>query len=213
MIFSNTINIFSYIHTYKNAVAGRILRHFNPVLGDSGRNPLEPGTGFLTFMELTQELVKSIFDYHEDGYLIWKVSTGSSKLGKMAGNLNDRNRYTIGILGKIYRASRIIFLWHHGYLPTIVDHENHNTSDDKIKNLRDADYSKNVKNRTSSRGSSSKYLGVCLIKNKYWRATIMINSKNKVLGHFKTEELAALAYNESAKIHHKDFANLNIINQ
>ena len=56
------------------------------------------------------------------------------------------------------------------------------------------------------------YKGVCLCKkSNKWRATIMIDGKNKHLGLFTNEEDAAQAYNTKAIELFGEFANLNII--
>lgn len=166
-------------------------------------------------MEITQEYLKQIFDY-KDGFLYWKIRPS---IGVMIGNragcsqkFTGGNRYTIRINGKLYLNSRLIFLYHKGYLPRIVDHENHNTLDDKIGNLRDADYSKNGKNSTSRVNSTSKYLGVSFWKrDNCWKCQIKANGKQTHIGYFKDEKLAALAYNRMAVMYHREFANLNII--
>lgn len=205
---------FSYISALINHRCRVIERYFNPILGDSGCNLLEPGIGFFMFMELTQELVKSLFNYHKDGYLIRKKSISyNAEINCRAGNLSKSiNRYVVSIMGNRYLVSRIIFLWHNGYLPQIVDHENRNKLDDKIGNLRAASRGENNKNCSSCKGSTSKYLGVSLFKRDMsWHAQISINYKQTHLGYFKTQELAALAYNRAAVMHHKEFANLNII--
>ncbi len=50
--------------------------------------------------------------------------------------------------------------------------------------------------------TSSKFRGVSFQKNsKKWRAAIQVDGKNINLGEYKTEESAALAYNEAAKKH------------
>lgn len=164
----------------------------------------------------TQELVKSLFDYHEDGYLIWKDNRGknSSLLGTIAGTVSksifgDRRKVVINY--SAYMCSRIIFLWHHGRLPRIVDHMDHNTLNDKIDNLRAATNEENNQNTSSHKNSTSKYLGVSLYNKKYWVAEIKPFGIKKYLGSFKTQELAALAYNKAAVRHFGDFANLNII--
>ena len=92
----------------------------------------------------------------------------------------------------------------------IVDHINHNGLDNRKENLRTATRSENAKNRKGS--GKSKYLGVSWHwRIKRWFAGCHVNKKRIHLGSYKTEEEAALAYNEAAKIYHGEFANLNII--
>jgi hypothetical protein len=166
--------------------------------------------------ELTQQLVKELFYYHKDGYLVWKVDRGVNKMiGKRAGTLNKHkkgDRWVISVDNIDYKAARLIFLWHYGWLPEIVDHENNITTDDKIGNLRDADLFKNARNKTSAEGSTSIYLGVCWwTLHKKWVATIRVDGKRKFLGYFNDEAPAALAYNKQAVKSYGEFANLNII--
>jgi hypothetical protein len=173
---------------------------------------------------LTQDYIKTLFDYR-DGALYWKVDNRANKTkGKRVGGVRvDKNRpnykrwYTT-INRKPYALSRLIFLWHLGWLPTIVDHEDRNPLNDKIENLRAADYSGNSKNRTSAKGSSSIYLGVHK-DNRYgkWCASINVkihpHKKRQISGgSYSLEEEAALAYNRMAVKYHGEFANLNIIN-
>lgn len=165
-------------------------------------------------MELTQDYVNALFNYR-DGFLYWKTKPkhGKVKIGDLAGCLNEiLNRFVITINRKRYLTSRLIFLYHKGYLPEIVDHQDRNKQNDKIGNLRDANRTQNMTNRASAKNSSSQYLGVCWHKQrKKWMATISIERKNKHLGLFESEEMAALTYNNWAITIHGEFANLNII--
>lgn len=99
-----------------------------------------------------------------------------------------------------------------------TDHINHDKLDNRRCNLRRCNHSGNMKNITP-RGRS-KYLGVCYKKStqkrktrtvtyEYITATIYINGKNKSLGFFPTEEEAAKAYDNAARVIHGEFANLN----
>lgn len=165
-------------------------------------------------IELTQELVRELFDY-KDGFLYWKVDRRKTKIGDIAGyillNKGEKRRY-IGILYNGYYASRIIFLWHKGYLPDYVDHIDRDTLNDKIENLRAASASQNSYNTKSHNDSFSKYKGVTLKKSTgRYGANISSNKKYISLGYYKTEEEAALAYNKAAVKYHGEFANLNII--
>lgn len=168
---------------------------------------------------ITQEFVKELFDY-KDGLLYWKKEIGVLKpfIGTPAGYKDISTGYMyILIKRKKLLTHRLIFLWHHGFLPKMVDHKDRNRSNNLIENLRVSDHQKNGFNRNSSKGSSSQYLGVRLFRGKKWRAQITISnlvSKEKKyihLGTFSTEEGAALAYNNAAKIHFGEYANLNII--
>lgn len=168
-------------------------------------------------IEITQELVREYFDYR-DGSLYWKKKyfrSGLIKIGDKAGSITKfrqeiRNR--IQVLGKRYMASRLIFLWHKGYIPDVVDHEDRNTLNDRIENLREVTRSENGKNRTSARNLTSIYLGVHFCNSKkLWVSSIKTNKARKTIGRFMFEKEAALSYNREAVRWHKEFANLNII--
>jgi hypothetical protein len=93
----------------------------------------------------------------------------------------------------------------------LVDHQNHDGLDNRRANLRVATPRENACNvRKVLRPCSSKYKGVCYDKDKnLWRAYITYNGKRIYLGRFETEEEAARAYDNAAKIYHKEFASLN----
>lgn len=166
-------------------------------------------------MELTQELVKELFDYR-DGFLYWKIRPANGvQIGDRAASLSRRpkgNKYVVIIKRVNFLCSRVIFLWHKGYLPLMVDHENRITTDDRIENMREASRSQNMYNKTSAKNSTSKYLGVYYEKSSgKWVASIRGSGKKIHIGYFISEEKAALAYNREAVRHHKEFANINII--
>lgn len=182
-------------------------------------------------IELTQQLVKELFDYN-DGALYWKVSrTVKIKVGQRAGWLFKTTRGTyrwavrIGSNGTFYQ-SRIIFLYHKGWLPKMVDHKDRNTTNNRIENLRAANESQNGVNVTKKSNTTSKFLGVHLSQCKTtrivkttgelkswsypkWIAQITVGKKRVCLGKFDTEIEAAIAFNIGAKKHYGEFANLN----
>lgn len=105
----------------------------------------------------------------------------------------------------------------------MIDHIDRNGLNNQKSNLRITTQSNNKKN---SKGFGvSKYKGVYLqkLQRKYkkkngeisvyyserWVAQILIDKKYTCIGAFKTEEDAAKAYDEKAKIYHGEFANLN----
>lgn len=92
----------------------------------------------------------------------------------------------------------------------VIDHKNVDGLDNRRCNLRIANHAKNMANRRSAVGSSSKYLGVTWNKSKKrWRVFIQKDKKHIFLGQFKDETEAALAYNRKALELHGEFANLN----
>jgi hypothetical protein len=92
-----------------------------------------------------------------------------------------------------------------------VDHINRNPKDNRRENLRVTDARGNVINRSFLRSKSSQYRGVSIMQGT-WRAAITSNRKSIHLGIFKTEEEAALAYDQAAKKHHGEYAVLNFPN-
>ncbi len=95
----------------------------------------------------------------------------------------------------------------------LVDHKDRNPLNNSKTNLRLADNTLNAANRPKANMiTSSKYKGVSLNKGgKTWRARIRFYSELISLGSFKTQEEAAIAYNEAAIKYFGEFALLNTV--
>ena len=80
-------------------------------------------------LEVSQERVLELFKY-EDGKLFRRRDN------KLMGCYTKKHRYArIVIDGQGYKVHRIIFLYHYGYLPNIIDHINSDRYDNRIENL------------------------------------------------------------------------------
>lgn len=94
----------------------------------------------------------------------------------------------------------------------VVDHRNHNTLDNRRRNLRLCAQRQNMANaRKWRKQTSSQYKGVSWDKNNSkWQAGIVTNCKRIGLGRFDSEIEAAIAYDKAAKFFFGEFANLNL---
>ena len=137
---------------------------------------------------ITQALVRQLFDY-QDGKLIRKISSGSRwPVGSQAGHISKHIGYRVISMGQIKEYEhRVVFLWHHGYMPKEIDHINLDRADNRIENLRDVISSVNKWN-SKARGTSYYQ------RHGYWTAQIAKFGKKTHLGCFKTEEDAHQAY-------------------
>lgn len=169
--------------------------------------------------ELTHDIVMRIFEY-VDGHLYWKDVNHNIMVenGDAAGFLRKDGYEQIKVNGKPYLAHRLIFLYHHGYMPEQIDHTDRNRSNNLIENLRESTSGQNRMNtvpRNGNNGSkkSSQYTGVAWRKDRRkWIAYINVHGHRAHLGFFHNEDNAARAYNNAAKDLHEEFAYLNIIN-
>lgn len=133
----------------------------------------------------SQELLKQLFNYREDGELIQKKKTSIRVcVGDVAGCIFDHGYRLIHIKGKFYYSHRLIWMFHYGYLPeNQIDHINRIKSDNRIENLREVTQSCNMRNIGNLRNNTSGVKGVCFNKrSNKWGVTIQVLSKRKSVG-------------------------------
>jgi hypothetical protein len=154
---------------------------------------------------LTQDYLKQLFDY-KDGYLYWKVDRGNNRLiGKKAGVKTKTGYRKICVNSTRHPAHRLIFLYHHGYLPFEVDHIEGLSN--CIENLRAATHAENMRNCKISKDNTSGFKNVSWHKaSQKWRVTVQINNKPLNLGVFNDIELADLVAQEARDKYHGKFA-------
>jgi hypothetical protein len=162
---------------------------------------------------LTQSFIKEVFDYQEDGSLVWKVRPeehfnsrrGQSVFntlfaGRVAGSLDKENRMATSLTqyGNLY-LHRLVFLYHRGYLPDIVDHIDRDTTNNRIENLREVNCQQNLSNRSLSKGNKSGHTGVYKTKSGKYLVQLMYKSEIKKIGLFEDYEEACEAYRQKSK--------------
>ncbi len=149
--------------------------------------------------KLTGSYVRSLFDYHEDGYLIRKV-------GGRLRSTQRKSREMVSIDGVRHYVHQLVFLYHNNYLPRFIDHKDQDIFNNKIANLRGCNHSQNNRNRPT-RGAVP-YNGVIKRRGGF-KATIKHNKVNKHLGDYDTAEEAAMAYDKALLDIDPEFGNFN----
>jgi hypothetical protein len=113
---------------------------------------------------VTQARLRQLFDYHEDGYLVRKTDGKPIGRGSITAGYPHMN-----VDGTKYRTHRLIFLWHHGWLPEWpdrVDHEDRHRANMRIENLKPATAKENSANMQPG-GNARSSTGIAGV-TKYW---------------------------------------------
>lgn len=90
-----------------------------------------------------------------------------------------------------------------------IDHKDTDGLNNTRENLRIATRSQNVANSRKQKGTTSRFKGVHVMKEGYIKAYIMHQYRRIHLGYFPTEEDAARAYDEAARLYFGEFARPN----
>lgn len=140
---------------------------------------------------ITQELVKEWLEYR-DGGLYWLKNRGRATVGKRFG---ADDRYRVGnFFGVRIKEHRLIWFYHNGYWPNMLDHKNRLKKVNEITNLRETTTFLNAQNVNSDKHTSNQ-TGVGYHKSSgKWRARSWIKDKRIEIGRFDTEDEAISAY-------------------
>jgi hypothetical protein len=141
---------------------------------------------------ITKEYLHRIFDY-VDGNLVWKIARQKVAAGSIAGYVNPNGYKYITLDKKRYKAHRLVFVYHYGYMPKELDHIDRNKINNKIENLREVSHSDNCKNIGVKKNNISGVKNVSFHKsrNKY-NVRLKINAKTTSFGYYEDLELAEL---------------------
>ena len=158
---------------------------------------------------IDQEEIKSVFEYKE-GNLYWKKRLATSiKIGDLAGCIRNTDQYhVIRYKNKMNYAHRLIFLYHHGYLPKFLDHINGIKTDNRIENLRECTNQQNTFNHKLRIDNTTGYKHIYKqINSKKYRVRIQINGKNIEFGSYYDINVAKFVADTMRNKYHGKFAN------
>jgi hypothetical protein len=147
---------------------------------------------------MTKEELRKVFRY-KNGKLYWNRSGGGINKGDEAG-CNSRGYRIINYNYTIHPAHRLIWIYHNGDYDRkfIIDHINHQPSDNRIENLRLVKQEHNCRNRRAHKNGAP--IGVRYItKLRKYRAEITFNYKNIYLGLYRDIEDAIKARKKAEK--------------
>lgn len=160
---------------------------------------------------LTQAAVRKLFAYNDEGDLVWRIALNrATKVGDIAGTkkAEGENGYVkVKIHGWEYAVHRLIYLWHTGESPEVVDHIDHNRQNNKIENLRAASFSDNSRNALLRYDAKVPVKGVTYRpdKRKPWVAELRVNGKRVLHLSCSTLKEAEQAVREARRAHHREF--------
>jgi hypothetical protein len=138
--------------------------------------------------------------------MIWNDRHSGQEAGHCNGD-KKRPRWEVMLDGVRLMRSRVVYALHKGFWPLYeTDHEDRNTLNDKIWNLRHATHRQNSRNRGKTSRNKSGYKGVYWDKkHRMWCAEVGVNYRNIKLGLFDSREDAYSAYCAAAKHYHGRF--------
>lgn len=162
---------------------------------------------------ITRERLLELLHYHPGtGVFRWRVTpnrlAGYPAVGDVAGNVRpDLYRY-IKLDDRLYRSSRLAWLYVYGAWPKkTVDHIDRCPNHDWISNLREATHSQNVGNTHVRRNNLLGVKGVSMTNNFRFTAKINAHGKLRHLGTFDTAEEANRVYMKAARAFYGEFAH------
>lgn len=128
-------------------------------------------------------------------------NAGTGDFARYDGNSGflHKGYWTIKYEGQGYPTHRLIWKWWYGYDPEFIDHINGDRTDNRIDNLRNADFTINARNRLKNKNNTSGFNGVYWHKqSNMWRATIRVE-KIIHIGTYSTPQEAKEARDEFIK--------------
>lgn len=156
--------------------------------------------------------LKSLIRYdRKTGKFYWKPRGVQSFDGRFAGkeagysHISGRGRvsWAIKVNGRKYYAHILAWAYMTNRWPSNeIDHINHDTFDNRYRNLREVTNSENKKNLPRKSNNTSGYTGVVKCsKTGKWVSTITVEKKTIYLGSFKLKSKAVEARRQANTVY------------
>lgn len=152
----------------------------------------DAGTGILTWQ------ARPLSDFaSKNAWAVWNAKHA----GKPAGWL-DSNRYRlIRFRGRCLKGSRVAWAIVTGEIAEVIDHQDGDTTNDRIANLRDVSAAENARNRARAVTNRTGATGVYVSRGKRYSAQINVDGKRKYLGTYPDFETATRIRKEAEAIY------------
>jgi hypothetical protein len=148
--------------------------------------------------EPSQDQIRKAF-FYKDGELLWKKKTTRKPVGSKAGTVEKDGYVRIRFMGRKVYAHRLIWIFHHGACPDLIDHIDRDKSNNRIENLRAATKSQNALNSKIPKTSlTTGVRGVHAVGDKFV-ARVIVDGRRQYLGMYEDIDSARLAYRLAVK--------------
>lgn len=146
--------------------------------------------------QVTQGKLRELLTYDPStGVFTRRVKTSNrATVGKKLGTTDSRGYHQIRVLGRLYLAHRLAWMYTYGEWPAgQVDHINRDKVDNRASNLRVVTHSENSQNTGLRSNNTSGHKGVTWVESKQrWIAQI-VHQKHIFLGAFIDQYEAVVA--------------------
>lgn len=142
--------------------------------------------------KLTQEQLKEALSYNSETGVFYRCVAHKDK---KVGSVNGGGYVLIRVMGKLYSAHRLAWMYIHGEFPSgQIDHIDGDKTNNRISNLRDFTATENAINSTTNNNHSTGVKGVIWVKfANSWRTAISVGGKHRHFGYYRDFDEAVCA--------------------
>jgi len=156
--------------------------------------------------DLTAQRLRELLHYDPETGVFTRLTrtSNSVRVGTVAGTAHKDGMIHIFVMGSVYKAHRLAWLYMTGEWPkNEIDHIDGNNANNAIANLRDVSRRMNQENqRVARKNNVSGLIGV-MRNHKRWAAQIRTNGTRICIGTFDTKEQAHEAYIQAKRMLHE----------